>query len=119
MGWTGSEIVLFAQDPGNGGGHALSLLLPFAAIGVLFYFILIRPQRRQEQQRREMLGRLKKNDHVVTSGGIIGIVTNLRPEADEVTIRVDESLGTKLRVTRSSIVRVVTAESDGEKSTGD
>lgn len=104
--------VLFAQNGGGSGAQAFTLLLPFVVIGLLFYFMLIRPQRRQEQQRREMLERLKKNDHVVTIGGIIGTVTSLRPEADEVTLRVDDSSGTKLRVTRASIARVVT-DSEG------
>jgi preprotein translocase subunit YajC len=119
MGLLASGIMLIAQNQGPGGGEIARLVIPLAAIGVLFYFMLIRPQRRQENERRAMLGKLKKNDHVVTVGGIFGIVTNLRPEVDEVTIRVDESSGTKLRVTRSSIARVVSSESQGANAAGD
>jgi preprotein translocase subunit YajC len=60
-----------------------------------------------------MLSALKKNDRVVTIGGIKGIVTNVQRDADEVTINVDESSGTKLRVTVASIARV---ERPGERA---
>ena len=95
---------------GAGGDNSLMLLqslLPFAAIFVLFYFLLIRPQRREQARRQEMLSGVKKNDRVVTAGGIYGIVTNVQREADEVTLKVDEATNTKLRVTLSSIARVL------------
>lgn len=118
MSWFASGLVLMAQGEGAS-GQALSYLMPLAAIGILFYFMLIRPQRRQEQQRREMIDRLKKNDHVVTIGGIYGTVTNVRAKEDDVTLRVDDSSGAKIRVTRSSIARVITADTEGADSGGD
>ena len=54
-----------------------------------------------------MLGALKKNDRVITAGGVYGVVTNVHREADEVTLKVDESSNVKLRVTLSSIARVL------------
>ena len=104
---------LLAQDAGGGaggGGDGTALLLqflPFIAIGVLFYFLLIRPQRGEQARRLAMLSAVKKNDRVVTIGGIYGVVTNVHREADEVTIKVDEATNTKLRVTLSSIGRVL------------
>lgn len=82
----------------------------------LFYLLLIRPQKRQEQQRKQMLADIKKNDHVVTVGGIYGVVTNIKSEADEVTLRVDEATNTKISFTLSSIVRVVRDEPKEEKA---
>ncbi|HJQ82093.1 MAG TPA: preprotein translocase subunit YajC, partial [Lacipirellulaceae bacterium] len=76
----------------------------------LFYFMLIRPQKRKEQELREMVRNVKENDRVVTIGGIYGVVTNVQRDADRVTIRVDESTGTKLKINMSAIARVVTAE---------
>ena len=117
-----SSMVLFAQNGAAGGGEGqpssnlLGMLLPFIAIGFLFYFLLIRPQRRQQTRHREMLAAVKKNDRVVTAGGIYGVVTNVRTEADEVTIKVDEAQGTKLRMTLSSIASVVTGESSDDNS---
>ena len=77
---------------------------------VLFYFMLIRPQKRKEQELRDMVNNLKENDRVVTIGGIYGVVTNVQRDAERVTIRVDESTGTKLKVNMSAIARVLTGE---------
>jgi preprotein translocase subunit YajC len=63
--------------------------------------------KRQEQERKTLLSALKKNDKVVTSGGIIGIVASVKEKEDEVMLKVDESSNVRLRVTRSSIVRIV------------
>jgi len=108
-----SNFLLLAQQPEGGAGPGSSpfnMLLPFAVIGVLFYFLLLRPQRKDQATRSTMLANLKKNDHVLTSGGIYGVVTNVRREADEVTIKVDEATNTKLRITLSSVVRVIGGE---------
>ena len=61
-----------------------------------------------------MLAAVKKNDRVITAGGIYGVVTNVHREADEVTVKVDEATNTKLRLTLSSITRVVGDEPSDE-----
>jgi preprotein translocase subunit YajC len=91
-------------------------LWPILVIGLLFYLLIMRPQRREQSQREVMLTNLKKNDHVVTIGGIHGVVTNVRREVDEVTIKVDEATNTKLRVSLSAIARVVAEEPSAESS---
>jgi preprotein translocase subunit YajC len=83
---------------------------PIFFIMILFYFMLIRPQKRKEQQLREMVRAVKENDRVVTIGGIYGVVTNVQREAERVTIRVDETTGAKLKVNMSAIARVLTGE---------
>jgi len=88
----------------------------FALIFALLYFMILRPQRREQKSRKDMLSNLKKNDRVITAGGIYGVVTNVRNDSDEVTIKVDEATNSKLRLTLSSISRVVSAESSSEKS---
>jgi preprotein translocase subunit YajC len=111
---------LFAEDAPAGGGDAvgpaalLPSLLPFIAIFVLFYFLLIRPQKREQARRQEMLSGVQKNDRVITAGGIYGVVTNVDRDADEVTVRVDETTNTKLRLTLSSITRVMGDESSND-----
>src|SRR5690606_23573643 len=84
-----------AAPEGNGGNGALPFDLPFFVplilIGVLFYFMLIRPERKKSAQMADMLKTLKKNDHVVTIGGIFGTVVNVNEGSDVVTIRVDEN----------------------------
>jgi preprotein translocase subunit YajC len=85
-------------------------LMPIIFIIALFYFMLIRPQKKKEQQLRETISNLKENDRVITIGGIHGVVTNVKRDTEQLTIRVDEATGTKLKVNMSAIARVLTAE---------
>ncbi len=89
----------------------LTSMFPFLMIAVLFYLLMIRPERRKRSELAEMLQNLKKNDRVVTIGGIFGTVLAASKDSDEVTIKVDENSNTKLRIQRSAIARVLTAES--------
>ena len=91
---------------------------PLVVIFVLFYFMLIRPQKRKEQELRQMVHNLKENDRVVTIGGIYGVVTNVQRDAERVTIRVDEATGAKLRVNMSAIARVLTGDEQESGSSG-
>jgi preprotein translocase subunit YajC len=89
-------------DPGN----PLISLLPLILIIGVFYFLVILPARRREKAQRETLfSALKKNDEVQTSAGIIGTVANIKD--DEVTLKVDESANVRLRVLRSTIVKII------------
>jgi preprotein translocase subunit YajC len=91
-------------------------LLPFLPILIFFYLFLIRPQQRQEKQRREMLSALKKNDRVMTAGGIIGTVSSIDSTGEKVVVRVDDDKGVKLTVGRSYISRILTSEKDSTTS---
>jgi preprotein translocase subunit YajC len=107
-----------APAQGNGqGGSPMGLLFPMLAIGLLMWVMLIRPQRRERATREAMISALKKNDRVVTASGIYGVVINVRPEADEVTVRVDDTSNTRLRMTMSSILRVLGDEPSSDKPT--
>ncbi len=103
--WT---IPILAAE--EGGGSMLHPILLFGVPILLFWLLLIRPQQQAQQRERRnreaMLAALKKNDRVVTVGGIYGVVTNVHREADEVTIKVDEAANVKLRVTLSSVAQV-------------
>ncbi len=93
-----------AGKPSSPGGM-LSMLLPFILMFVVMYFLILRPQKRKERERKELLSRVKKNDRVVTAGGIHGTVTSLRE--NEVILRVDDSKDVRIKVDRSSIVTVL------------
>lgn len=102
-----------AKDGGGGFLGGSGMLLPMLVVMALFFFLIILPaQRREKKQREEIMSKLKKNDEVVTSSGIIGIVTNIKEGADEVTLKSDDA---KIRVLRSSIVRILTKDT---KDTG-
>jgi preprotein translocase subunit YajC len=71
-----NNFLLFFQ--GEGGLEHIWSLLPFVFIFGIFYFLVILPQKRQQQQLKEMIAELKINDEVVTNGGIIGRIKEVR-----------------------------------------
>jgi preprotein translocase subunit YajC len=106
--------LLLAEDaqPQQDPNALFKMVFPLVIITFLFYFIMIRPQKKKDDDFKRMLANLKENDHVITAGGIYGVVTNVQRDAERVTIRVDDSTGAKLRVTTSSIARVITDDAD-------
>ncbi len=83
----------------------LPMILMTALLFGIIYFLMIRPQQRADAARRAMQARIKKNDHVVTTGGIKGVVTSVKD--DEVTLKVDEANNVRIRFTRSSIAAIL------------
>jgi len=75
--------------------------LPLILIFVVMYLLLMRGPRKQQQKHKQMVQTLKKNDRVRTIGGILGTVVDVR--GDEVTLKIDESNNTKIRVSTSAI----------------
>ena len=103
-----SEAAGEASKPGM-----MSLLIPMM-LALLVMMLLMRPKK-GDQQQRGLLGELKKTDRVVTAGGIIGTVLQIRDDANYVTLRIDESTNTKMQVVKSSIVKVLGDEKADEK----
>jgi preprotein translocase subunit YajC len=97
--------IAYAQSvPGMGGPGQMLSFLPLVLIFVVFYFLLIRPQQKRTKQHQEMLGKLKKNDEVMTSGGIYGKVISL---ADNV-VTLEVAPNVRIRVSRPQISTVIT-----------
>ena len=103
--------LLVAQGEGAGGGVSpFTSFLPLVLMMVLMYFLFIVPQRTKDKKFNQMLEGLKENDRVVTTGGLHGVVTNVQRDAGRLTLRIDESNGTKIRVALWAIDSVVTEE---------
>ena len=68
--------------------------LPLVLIFIVFYFLLIRPQKTKEKEHQNMLSKLAKNDDVVTTGGIHGTIVNVKDKT--VTLRVDDNVKIEL-----------------------
>ncbi len=81
--------------------YSPSSLIFIVAIFVMMYVILFRGPRKKQQKHQQMVKSLKKNDKVRTIGGIIGTVVNVKD--DEITLKVDESNNTKIKVAVSAI----------------
>lgn len=76
-------------------------MLPFALIFGLLFPIVVWPQRREQQKRDSLLNSLKKNDRVVTVGGMIGHIANISADGKEITLKVDDN--TRIKFTRTGI----------------
>jgi preprotein translocase subunit YajC len=86
----------------SGGAFGLLGILPWVAIFVIFYFLLIRPQQRRMKQHQAMVAAVKKNDTVVTAGGLIGKVTRV----DDAEVEVEIASGVKVKVVKATLSEV-------------
>jgi preprotein translocase subunit YajC len=93
------------QRPAGEGLYGM--LLPLGLL-FLFYFVLWRPMRRQDQERKALLSTLKKNDEIVTSSGIYGTVVAVSDTEDEMTVKVADNV--KMRMLKSGVARNLTNE---------
>ena len=76
-----------------------SMLIPIVLIYVIFYFVLIRPQRKEQKDHRAMLDNLKKNDEIVTTGGIHGTIVNVKEKT--FMLRLDDNV--KIEINKSAV----------------
>jgi len=106
-------IALLAQDrPAQPGEGPMGLLFPLL-LGVAFvYFLIIRPQKREQDEKQKLFAALKKNDRVLTTGGMYGTIVNIKE--DEVTLRVDDQAKVKIRFAKSAIAKVVGTDGSGD-----
>jgi preprotein translocase subunit YajC len=94
----GSELLL-AQTGGGGAGGLLGFVLPFAALLLLMYALVIRPQQRQQREHRTMLAQVQRGDLIVTSGGLHGKVTGISD--DVLTVEIAERV--RVKISKSAI----------------
>jgi preprotein translocase subunit YajC len=108
-------LPLFAQAaPAAGGSPWPQLILQFALIGLIFYFLMIRPQQKQRREQENALFNLKKGDEIVTVGGVVGEILNIKETLkdgaptktleDRITIKSGES---KLVIHRGRVHQVI------------
>jgi preprotein translocase subunit YajC len=92
-----------AQAAGGSQPNALVQMLPLVLIFVVFYFLLIRPQSKRAKEHKGMVAALAVGDEVVTSGGILGRIT----EAGEQFLTVEVAEGVRLKVQRHTVSSVL------------
>lgn len=92
--------LLMFQDASGGGTSLIWTLLPFVFIFGIFYFLVILPQKRQRTQLQEMITQLKINDEVVTNGGIIGKIK----EVKETSFIIQSAEKSFLEIGKSAVV---------------
>lgn len=108
------DIAYAQAAPGAGGPGPLVTILPFILIFVIMYFMVIRPQQKRAREHQEMLRRLKRNDEVMTSGGIYGKVIDLK----ETVVTLEVAPNVRIRVHRPQISAVVTERATTKEGKG-
>jgi preprotein translocase subunit YajC len=93
------------KQPQQGPGNSWIFLIAVMAIMVVMMF---RAPQKQKQERKKIEQSLERNDKVVTIGGIIGVITDIKEE--EVTLKIDESNNTKIKIQRRAIGRNLSKE---------
>ena len=97
-------MLLAATEAAPQGG-ALIQIAPLLLIGVVFYFLMIRPQQRKQRAQRELVSSLGVGDEVLTIGGIYGTIRAIDDDTDDVILEV--APGSTVRIIRSAIARPV------------
>ena len=98
---------MFGMDPNAAGGEMMGSFMSLGLLVlmfVVFYFILIRPQRKKDKELKEQMSKLAVGDRVVTIGGLVGFVANIKD--DQVTISTSAA-NTLVTFTKSAIQSVV------------
>ena len=98
---TAPQFLLLFAPSGQGGPGLTAFLIQIALFIGIFYFLLIRPQKRQREQHEHLLKSLQRGDKIVTSSGIVGEVVHIKD--DEITIRSGEA---KFVIMRSGIANI-------------
>ena len=107
---TGTSFLFSLMAPQGGGSSGLSILLfQIVAIGLVFYFLVIRPQGQARKKHADMLAALKKGDEIMTTGGLIGRVKDIKE--DRVTLETGTST---VIVDRARIVRIGDSVAPGQ-----
>lgn len=104
------NLNLQGSAPAQGQGNLLQLLFPFILVFVIFYLLIILPQRKKQKKHQEMVEQLKSGDKLITTGGIFGTVMGVQKDRIELKI----SANTKIDITKSA-VGVILGEKKEEK----
>ena len=109
-------ITFLAASSSTSSANPLSPLLLIGLLGVGLYFLMIRPQRRQQAQQKNLANSIDPGDEIVTHGGMYGLVTEV--DDDEGTILLEVAPGIEIRMMKAAVARRLT-EDDGSDAAGD
>lgn len=96
------------QGGGQGGGSMITGLIPFILIFALFYFLILRPQQKQNREKENMLKNLKRGDNILTTGGIYGKILNIA--GDVLTVEIAK--GINIKATRNGVAGIANPQED-------
>ena len=111
-----NQVLLLAEEAAKGKQPGIFEIFgpPLMIMIMLYYFFVVMPQSKERKGRDSFLDHLKKNDQVVTIGGIFGTISGFSADGTQVTLRIDDNA--RIRVRKTSIESVVKSEGSDKKS---
>ena len=97
----------------GGGMEGLLQFAPLVLIFVVFYFLMIRPQQKRQKDHQAMVRAAKRGDRIVTSGGLLGVITKASDTDNDVEVEIAQ--GVKVRVLRTAISDIVNRNPEAAK----
>ncbi|MCP4266733.1 MAG: preprotein translocase subunit YajC [Candidatus Brocadiaceae bacterium] len=104
-------VIAAAQAQGNPMMKMLPLMIIMFAV---MYFLIIRPQKQKEKKRLEMISNVRKQDRVVTAGGVHGVVTSVKE--NEIIVRIDDAKDVKIKIDKSAVTSISVPKGEQEES---
>ena len=104
--------LLYAGAAGGGGtqqGNPILTLLPFLAIILVMYFLMIRPQAKKQKEKQRMLQDLQPGDEILTIGGIYGRIEGIKKEENILIVKISKDV--KINISRSAVAEKVVNQS--------
>ncbi|MFT2090447.1 preprotein translocase subunit YajC [Paraglaciecola sp. 2405UD69-4] len=95
----------YAQDAGGAAGGGFEMLIMLGVFGLIFYFMLYRPQAKRVKEHKNLVSSLSKGDEVLTQGGMVGKITKVSEDKDFIEIGLNDS--TNIVVQKSAISAVL------------
>jgi preprotein translocase subunit YajC len=96
------SLLFFAQQPTAGQaprGNLFTALIPFILVFVIFYLLIILPQRKKQKKHQDMVERLQPGDRIITTGGIFGTIMGVQKDRIELKI----AANVKIDITKSAV----------------
>ena len=98
--------ILFAQSTSAPAGSGIATFLPFILMGLIIYFLIIRPQSKQRKEHDNELASLAKGDKVLSQGGIIGKIVEFQGKDNQVVV-IDTEYNSKIKIQKSFILKKI------------
>ena len=95
----------YAQDAGGAQGGGMELIFMLVMFGLIFYFLIYRPQAKRVKQHKELVSSLSKGDEVLTQGGMVGRITKVSEENDFIVIALTDEL--EVTVQKAAVTSVL------------
>ena len=101
-------FILLAAEENPQQGQGLGYLVPTIAIFAVIYLLVLRPMKKQDQERQKLASNIKKNDDILTNSGIYGTITDVSDSDDKITVKIADNV--RIKMTRASVLRNLTNE---------